>query len=45
MGTLSEKNRRDNLIKLEILLKSILERHPDVEFMSTDCLVDLMPTK
>lgn len=45
MGTLSEKNRSDNLIKLEILLKSILERHPDVEFMSTDCLVDLMLTK
>ena len=39
MSTLSEKNRRNNLIKLEKLLKSILVKHLNVEFMFTDCLV------
>ncbi len=42
MGTISEKNRKDGLEKLTLLLKSIIKKYPDVEFMSTDQLGDLI---
>jgi hypothetical protein len=42
MGTISEKNRKDGLEKLTLLLKSILKKYPDVEFMTSDQLGDLI---
>ncbi len=41
-GSLDETNRRNNLQKLETVLSAILKECPDVEFMSSDSLVDLM---
>jgi len=45
IGSLDEKNRSSNLIKLQDLLKSILVRWPNIEFMSTPDLLSLMQTK
>ncbi|PKG43427.1 hypothetical protein [Psychroflexus sp. MES1-P1E] len=42
IGSLNEKNRKINLQKFEILLKSIVKEFPDVEFMSSDKLLELM---
>ncbi|MGQ1785707.1 hypothetical protein [Saccharicrinis sp. GN24d3] len=42
MGALDKKNRADNLKLLDELLKGITKQWPDVEFMSTDQLGDLM---
>ncbi len=36
IGSLSQKNRNQNLMLLKELLDSILKRFPDVEFMSSD---------
>ncbi len=36
IGSLSQKNRNQNLMLLKELLDSILKRFPDVEFLSTD---------
>ena len=42
IGSLDEANRKNNLQKLEMVLSAILKECPDVEFMSSDALVDLM---
>lgn len=42
MGCLDPNNRKTNLKKLELLLKEIIKRWPDVEFMTTDQLGDLI---
>jgi hypothetical protein len=42
MGSLDEKNRRDNLILFSDLLKRIIKTWPDVEFMTSDQLGDLI---
>lgn len=42
MGSLHEDNRKRNLEKFEFLLKLIVTEFPDVEFMSSDKLVELM---
>lgn len=42
MGSLDAKNRKDNLQMLDLLLKNILKRWPDVEFISSDKLGDLI---
>jgi len=42
MGSLDEKNRNDNLRLLRALLNRILELWPDVEFMTSDQLGDLI---
>jgi hypothetical protein len=42
MGSIVEKNRTESLESLKILLNRILEKWPDVEFMSTDQLGDLI---
>jgi hypothetical protein len=42
MGNIDESNRTGNLILLRKLLKNILLRWPDVEFCSSDKLMDLM---
>lgn len=42
IGALDEKNRRDNLILFRDLLKRILKTWPDVEFMTSDRLGDLI---
>ena len=41
VGGLNEYNRTKNLRLLDNLLKGILNRWPDVEFMSSDMLIDL----
>jgi hypothetical protein len=38
MGTIDENNRKQNLIMLKKLLQKIIEKWPDVEFMSSDKL-------
>jgi hypothetical protein len=40
IGSLDEVNRRDNLKKLDYLLKSLLTIHPDIEFYSTEELIN-----
>ena len=45
MGYLRPENRADNLILFTQLLKSIVRRWPEVEFISTDQLGDLMKQK
>lgn len=42
MGELDARNRRDNLLLLNDLLKRIIEKWPDVEFMTSDQLGDLI---
>jgi hypothetical protein len=42
IGTLDEENRTRNLKMFENLLKQILTKWPDVEFMSSDELVGLI---
>ncbi len=42
MGSLDERNRSDNLRLLHELLKRIIELWPDVEFMTSDQLGDLI---
>lgn len=42
IGALDEKNRRDNLAKLDSLLSEIQRRWPDVEFMSSDTLYEII---
>lgn len=42
MGALNEENRKDNLILFENLLKQITKQWPDVEFMTSDQLGDLI---
>lgn len=40
IGGLSEKNRDDNLKDFEYLLKTLVGKYPDVEFMSSDEIFD-----
>jgi len=42
IGAINEKNRTQNLQLLEELLSKIMKRWPDVEFMSSDELGDLI---
>lgn len=42
IGSLTESNRDKNLKKLEQLLDEVTKRWPDVEFMSSDQLVELL---
>jgi hypothetical protein len=42
MGSLDEKNRRDNLILFKDLLRRIIKQWPDVEFMTSDQLGDMI---
>jgi len=42
IGYLDEKNRNENLRLLAVLLKTILSRWPEVEFLSTDELGELI---
>ena len=42
MGALDEKNRNDNLLLLKDLLRHIKKTWPDVEFMTSDQLGDLI---
>jgi len=42
MGSLDAQNRKDNLALLDELLKRILKQWPDVEFISSDRLGDLI---
>jgi hypothetical protein len=42
MGSLVEKNRNDNLKLLDELMKRIIKQWPDVEFMTSDQLGDLI---
>lgn len=45
IGALNEKNRSENLKQLDNLLSEILNQWPDVEFMSSDQLVELIIKK
>lgn len=40
IGAIREKNRRENVYKLDMLLSEVLRRWPDVEFLSSDQLVE-----
>lgn len=42
IGSLVEKNRDENLKKFESLIKGILKKWPDVEFLSTDKLINIL---
>ena len=42
IGVLDKNHRDNNIRQLSILLKSIVKKWPDVEFMSSDQLGDLM---
>ncbi|MDD3195065.1 MAG: hypothetical protein PHU68_04620 [Paludibacter sp.] len=42
IGSINPKNREDNLLLLQKLLSEIIRKWPDVEFMSTDELGDLI---
>ncbi len=42
IGGINEKNRTQNLSLLEELIGKILKKHPDVEFMASDQLGDLI---
>ena len=42
IGSLVEENRAYNLSRLNNLLKIILEKWPDIEFMTSDQLGDLI---
>ncbi len=42
IGSMDEKNRRDNLKLFDDLLKRIIKNWPDVEFMTSDQLGDLI---
>lgn len=45
IGNLNAKNRDDNLRNLQILLKKILNRYPNVEFLSSDRLGEIIDEK
>jgi hypothetical protein len=45
MGTLDEKNRSENLEKLDDLLSRIIKQWPEVEFMTSDQLGDLIAAR
>ncbi|RZS98462.1 hypothetical protein [Cecembia calidifontis] len=45
IGSIDEGNRTSNLSLLKILLKEIVKRYPDVEFLSSDQLGNLMTSK
>ena len=42
IGSINETNRKENLLKMKSLLYSIVKKWPDVEFMTSDKLGDLM---
>ena len=44
IGGLNEKNRTNGLLQLHLLLENIVKKWPDVEFMSSDKLGDLINT-
>jgi hypothetical protein len=45
IGSIEENNRTKNLIILKTLLKEIVKRYPDVEFLSSDKLGDIITSK
>lgn len=45
IGTIEQRNRTKNLKLLKTLLKEIVKRYPDVEFLSSDKLGDLITSK
>ena len=45
MGALNEENRRNNLKLLDELLRRILNKWPDVEFMTSDQLGEMIADK
>lgn len=42
IGSIEEKNRTKNLEKLNLLLTEIIKRWPNVEFVSSDKLIDIL---
>jgi hypothetical protein len=42
IGSIDERNRAENLIELKWLLKEIVRTYPEVEFMSSDELGQLI---
>lgn len=42
IGGLDEKNRLDNLLQLQTILKKVVSRWPEVEFMTSADLLDIM---
>jgi hypothetical protein len=45
MGSIYKENRTKNLELLELTLKKLITKYPDIEFMSSDQLVELMLEK
>lgn len=45
IGAIDEENRKTNIKSLKILLSSILQKWPEVEFLSSDQLVDVILEK
>ena len=45
IGSLQEKNRTDNLLLLNKLIKQILKKWPDVEFMTSNMLGDIIASE
>lgn len=45
IGSIEESNRTKNLILLKTLLKEVVKRYPDVEFLSSDQLGDTITSK
>ena len=45
IGSLIEENRDQNLLNFKLLIKTILKKWPDVEFLSTDKLINLLEKK
>jgi hypothetical protein len=44
-GHIEPQNRKDGLVALGQLIKGIVKRWPDVEFMTSDELADLIAQK
>jgi len=42
IGSIDEKNRTENLEKLKLLLSTVVKKYPDVEFMTSDQLGELI---
>lgn len=42
VGGLSEENRRNTLSKLDLLLEGLLKKYPDIEFLSSDQLLNII---
>jgi hypothetical protein len=42
VGAIDEKNRKEGLAKLDLLLREIVKRYPDVEFVNADQLGEII---